>query len=92
MTTKHNAIKMLRNHLSRLFDARHQGALKTDLSETRGFIDGYICALEDLQVCDKNELLSLIAEERRNAANRADACHSIQSTTMTAEHFAPILG
>ena len=86
--TKITAIKNLRSHLARLFNARYEGTLHTNFSENRGFIDGYINALEDMDLVDSGELLKVIAEERQAAAQRAEKAYATNSSIALAQHFA----
>ena len=86
--TKSKAIKNLRIHLVRLFNARYEGTLHIDFSEHRGFIDGYINALEDMGVIGSDELLKIIAEERTAAAQRAESAYATNASISPAQHFA----
>jgi len=69
---KDRVIKELRAHLAALFDARFEGSDGVRYARVQGFADGYMQALHDLALVESRDLLSLVNEERRLAAGRAD--------------------
>jgi hypothetical protein len=70
--SKREAITRLRTCLADLFDTRHRGTAAERYAKSQGFVDGYMQALADMQIVDDRELLTLVGEERRRAAARAD--------------------
>lgn len=71
--SKCESLNQLRTMLQDLFDARHGGADGNTVARAQGLADGYMRALSDLGLTDGRELLSVVNEERRLAARRADA-------------------
>lgn len=63
----------LRAILSEAFNENYQGANGTRHARAQGLADGYMRALTDLGVVRQDELLALIAEERRSAIDRAES-------------------
>lgn len=55
----------LRGLLREVLRARFDGALYAKLARAHGYADGYMRALMDAKVASREELLALVAEERR---------------------------
>jgi hypothetical protein len=70
--SKREAISKLRICLAYLFDTRYRGADAQAFGKAQGFADGYMQALADMQLIDDREMLAVVNEERRRAADRAD--------------------
>jgi hypothetical protein len=70
--SKREVITKLRTYLADLFDTRYRGVGAERYAKAQGFADGYMQALADLALVDDRELLTLVGEERRRAAARAD--------------------
>jgi hypothetical protein len=69
---KKEAIDRLRPHLAKLFDVRFTGTDGASLARMQGYADGYMQALGDLAVLEDRELLSVVNDERRACALRAE--------------------
>jgi len=70
--SKNDVLNRLRTHLAELFDARFGGADGARFARVQGIADGYMQALEDLELADARELLAVVHDERHAAAGRAD--------------------
>jgi len=55
----------LRTMLRDLFVADSRGGMREKLARAHGYADGYMRALIDLGITDRERLLELILEERR---------------------------
>ena len=66
MTTPSKAemLETLRVMLRDVFRLRSDGAAYARLARAHGYVDGYMRALLETQIADKNELLALVAQER----------------------------
>ena len=69
---KKDAIDQLRLHLAKLFDVRFTGTDGASYARMQGFADGYMQALGDMAVLEDRELLSVVNDERRGSALRAE--------------------
>ncbi|RLB54093.1 MAG: hypothetical protein DRJ42_10125 [Deltaproteobacteria bacterium] len=56
--------------LEEVLKARFDGAAYARLSRAHGYADGYMRALQDAGLVDKNELLTLVGETRRSFVER----------------------
>lgn len=54
-----------------MFAAKASGEAYTRLARAHGYVDGYMRAVLDLGVLDKNELLALVNAERERASGPA---------------------
>jgi hypothetical protein len=61
----------LRELLRDVFAAKASGEAYTRLARAHGYVDGYMRAVLDLGVLDKNELLALVNAERERASGPA---------------------
>ena len=73
---KHSLLK-LREMMHDLFDARFGGADAARIVRAQGLADGYMRALSDLGVVNEWELLDLIDDERKKAADKIALHHSV---------------
>ena len=62
--TKAEMLETLRGMLRDVFRLRSDGVAYARLARAHGYVDGYMRALLETQIADKNELLALVAEER----------------------------
>ncbi len=60
--------KTLRKMLKELFEADSRGGRRDRLARAHGYTDGYMRALTDLGVMNQKELLAIVLDERRIAA------------------------
>jgi hypothetical protein len=58
----------LRALLKDLFELDHQGGRGDKLARAHGYADGYMRALVDLGAASQKELLEIVLDERRRAA------------------------
>ena len=68
---KKEAIEQLRPYLAKLFDVRFTGVDGASYARMQGYADGYMQALGDMAVLEDRELLSVVNDERRGSALRA---------------------
>lgn len=61
----------LRTLLRELFVADGRGGKRDRLARAHGYADGYMKALMDLGVSDREELLGIVLEERSRLGGRA---------------------
>lgn len=64
MATKAEMLKDLKQMLRDVFAARHAGGGYQKLVRDQGYVDGYMRALLDGGVTNKEELLRIVAAER----------------------------
>jgi hypothetical protein len=66
MTTSSKAemLETLRVMLRDVFRLRSDGVAYARLARAHGYVDGYMRALLETRIADKNELLALVAHER----------------------------
>jgi hypothetical protein len=57
-------LEELRNMLHDVFVARFTGTSHPRMARAHGYVDGYMAALLDCGVATKEELLTMVAEER----------------------------
>ena len=69
----------VRNLVRRTIETRFAGAKYADLAQTRGYADGYMKALLDMQLLDQKELLALVTDERRRYLQEASGAHPAPS-------------
>jgi len=86
--SKNEAISKLRTCLAYLFDTRYRGADAQNYGKAQGFADGYMKALADMRLMDDRELLAVVNEERRKAADRADGRFASMPPTPPVHTFA----
>ena len=73
MTAKAEMLETLRTMLRDVFRLRNDGVTYARLARAHGYVDGYMRALLESNVCEKSELLSLVAEERARVDGPATA-------------------
>jgi hypothetical protein len=59
---------ILRRMLRDLFEIDHRGARGDKLARVHGYTDGYMRALVDVGIATQKELLTIVLDERRRAA------------------------
>jgi hypothetical protein len=64
MSAKAEMLDTLRTMLRDVFRLRNDGVAYARLARAHGYVDGYMRALLESNVCEKGELLALVAEER----------------------------
>ena len=69
MSIRKQTLSRLRTIVHELYEARYEGASAGRIYRAQGMADGYMRALIDLGVAREAELLALIDEEQRIAAN-----------------------
>ncbi len=62
--SKAEMLETLRGMLRDVFRLRTDGVAYARLARANGYVDGYMRALLETQVVDKNELLAIVAAER----------------------------
>ena len=70
---KNEMLSNLRLMLRDVFRLRTDGVAYARLARAHGYVDGYMRLMLEAGIADKNELLSLVAEERRQADGPATA-------------------
>ncbi len=83
MTNKPEMFDELRNMLRDVFSARASGATHPRMARAHGYVDGYMRLMLEAGIADKNELLSLVAEERRVADGPATAMFTSEPDAAT---------
>jgi hypothetical protein len=63
-TTKAEMLENLRSMLRDVFRLRGEGVAYARLARAHGYVDGYMRVMLELDVCDKRELLQIVAEQR----------------------------
>jgi hypothetical protein len=63
-SSKVDLLAELRRLLHDVFVARAEGATYSRLARAHGYVDGYMRALLESGLCEKQELLDLVAAER----------------------------
>jgi hypothetical protein len=66
MQTKAEMLQELSVMLRDVFKAREEGATYARLARAHGYVDGYMRGLLDTGVCTKEELLLIVADQRRD--------------------------
>ncbi|HJK94917.1 MAG TPA: hypothetical protein RMH85_14655 [Polyangiaceae bacterium LLY-WYZ-15_(1-7)] len=66
----------LRALLRDVLKARFDGAAYAKLARAHGYADGYMRALLDAGLVDRNELLDLVGNERRRFVDEVPAYHA----------------
>jgi hypothetical protein len=72
-TAKAEMLENLRVMLRDVFRLRSEGVPYARLARAHGYVDGYMRALLETSITDKQELLGLVAEERQSAHGPATA-------------------
>jgi hypothetical protein len=72
-TSKAEMLETLRVMLRDVFRLRGEGVPYARLARAHGYVDGYMRALLENAITDKQELLSLVAEERQRVHGPASA-------------------
>lgn len=84
MTAKAEMLETLRTMLRDVFRLRNDGVTYARLARAHGYVDGYMRALLESNVCEKSELLSLVAEERARVDGPATAEVASDAATVAA--------
>jgi hypothetical protein len=71
--TKAEMLDNLREMLRDVFRLRSDGVAYARLARAHGYVDGYMRVLLETGVAEKQELLSLVADERTRAEGPATA-------------------
>lgn len=71
MRTKVEILNQLRTMLRDVFVAKSAGETYARLARAHGYVDGYMRALLETGVVDKEELLSIVASEREQVSGPA---------------------
>ncbi len=71
MSSKADMLAELRKRLNDVFTLRQQGSTYPRLSRAQGYVDGYMRVLLDGNLATKEELLELVANERRSTSGPA---------------------
>ncbi len=71
MRAKTELLSELRTMLRDVFALRASGQLESRVGRAHGYVDGFMRALLDTGIATKNELLTLVAEERERASGPA---------------------
>jgi hypothetical protein len=72
-TSKAEMLETLRVMLRDVFRLRGEGVPYARLARAHGYVDGYMRALLEAAITDKQELLKLVAEERLHVNGPATA-------------------
>ena len=87
-TSKAEMLDSLRMMLRDVFRLRAEGVPYARLARAHGYVDGYMRALLEATITDKQELLGLVAEERQRmhgpATTPVEADDSIPAATVAA--------
>jgi len=87
-TSKAEMLDTLRVMLRDVFRLRGEGVPYARLARAHGYVDGYMRALLEIAITDKQELLNLVAEERQRvhgpATAPASADESMPAATVAA--------
>ena len=67
MKSKAEMLAELKTMLRDVFAARDAGTSHPQMARAHGYVDGYMTALLDSGICDKKELLALVAAQRASA-------------------------
>ena len=70
--------------LQDVFTLRHAGATYSRLARAHGYVDGYMRALLDSGSASRDEILTLVAEERTSVSGPATRTVTMQRATETA--------
>jgi len=75
MTTPSKAemLETLRGMLRDVFRLRSDGVAYARIARAHGYVDGYMRAMLETKIADKNELLALVAQERTQVDGPATA-------------------
>lgn len=71
MKTKADVLAELRTMLADVFAAKAAGEAYGRLARAHGYVDGYMRALLDMDVCTKAELLEVVNAERERSSGPA---------------------
>lgn len=82
--TKAQMLDNLRLMLRDVFRLRSDGVAYARLARAHGYVDGYMRLMLEANIADKNELLTLVAEERRQADGPATEVLSVDRDAATA--------
>ena len=66
-------IERVKELVRQVTEARFEGAMYAKLARAHGYADGYMRALLDAGLVDRNELLAAVSEARREVIDAADA-------------------
>lgn len=66
-------IERVKELVRQVTEARFEGAMYAKLARAHGYADGYMRALLDAGLVDRDTLLAAVAEARREAMNASDA-------------------
>ncbi len=69
--SKDEMLNELRAMLRDVFAAQAAGALHARVARAHGYVDGFMRALLDTGIADKQELLELVASERQHVSGPA---------------------
>lgn len=72
MSKHKQSLLRLREMMHELFDARYGGSDAARIVRAQGLADGYMRALSDMGLVKEWELLDLIDDERRKAAEKIE--------------------
>lgn len=72
---KEELIKVVRRLLREVVQARFEGGAYAKLSRAHGYADGYMAALLDAGLIERDRLLQLVGEERLKLSLPAAAAH-----------------
>ena len=76
--SKAEMLETLRAMLRDAFRLRTDGVAYARLARAHGYVDGYMRALLETEVVDKNELLAIVAEERTTVDGPATGSVSVE--------------
>jgi hypothetical protein len=62
---KERLILEVRGLLRRALESRYEGGLQVKKAQAQAYADGYVRALMDADLVDRDQLLRLVGEERR---------------------------
>lgn len=68
---KESLLNEVRELVQRVTKTRFEGRLHVEKAQAQAYADGYMRALIDAELIDRNQLLQLIGEERRNTLKAA---------------------
>ncbi len=85
MRAKTELLSELRTMLRDVFALRASGQLESRVGRAHGYVDGFMRALLDSGIATKNELLTIVSEEREHASGPAlRTVEAIDDTTVAA--------
>ena len=71
--SKHEMLERVCELVRQVTEARFEGALHAKLARAHGYADGYMRALLDAGLVDRDELLAAVSRARREVIEAADA-------------------